>query len=182
MTEETSRWASPPPVDDGAVHAATGRDWDAWRALIDAWPGHDGGHQVVAEYLAREHDLPGWWAQQVTIGWERITGRRQAGQRADGTFTTSRSRTLAIDAEVLRERLLDERERAASFGDVRTGLRSRMTSKSIRLEMPEGVAVLALAAKPDGRCTVSVEHAGLEDTGSLQRWAAFWGAWLERLS
>ncbi len=71
--------ATDPGVDEQVVRERTGRGWEQWCALID-----------------------GWWAQQLTVGRERLTDRRLANELADGTFTTSHSATVAVDAEVLR--------------------------------------------------------------------------------
>ncbi|MCB1270353.1 MAG: hypothetical protein KDB31_02950, partial [Microthrixaceae bacterium] len=104
-----------PETSDEAVSEATGRGWVQWCELIDSWPGHDDGHAAVAAHIQQAHGVDGWWAQTITVGWERITGRRLAHQRADGTFSASRTRTLGLDGSVLREMLLDDADRASLF-------------------------------------------------------------------
>lgn len=185
MTQQTGDdprgWVADPGTDVEVVRERTGRDWDQWRALIDAWSGHADGHTAVARWLEQEHGVDGWWAQQVTVGWERITGRRLPNQLADGTFTAGRSATRSLDADALRSRLLDDPGRAALFPEMATELRSRPTSKNVRLGLPEGVAELSLATKPDGRVTVTVQHQKLPSPESVTRWKAFWGDWLAGL-
>jgi hypothetical protein len=34
-------WVSEPEHTDAVVLANTGRGWEQWRELIDAWPGHE---------------------------------------------------------------------------------------------------------------------------------------------
>ena len=104
--------ASEPENSDEAVREATGRGWDEWCDLVDAWPGHVDGHGAVAHWLQDEHGLDGWWAQSVTVGWERITGRRLPYQQPDGTFTAGRSRPPPVDADVLRATPLHDEARA----------------------------------------------------------------------
>lgn len=147
-----------PGADEQVVIERTGRGWQQWRDLIDAWPGHRDGHTAVARWLEQEHGVDGWWAQQLTVGWERLSGRRLPNQLADGTFTANRSATIEVDAEVLRAHLLDADLRAALFPGEAPELRSRPTSKNVRLGVGEGVAELALRPKPDGRVTVTVQH------------------------
>ena len=69
-------WAAEPEMSNEAVVAATGRGWDEWCDLIDGWPGHTEGHSAIARHLQDELGVDGWWAQTVTVGWERITGVR----------------------------------------------------------------------------------------------------------
>jgi hypothetical protein len=181
-TGGTGGWVADPGTDDEVVRERTGRGWDEWRTLIDAWPGNVDGHAAVARWVEEEHGVDGWWAQQVTVGWERITGRRLPNQLADGTFTASRSATLAVDADQLRARLLDDEQRAALFPDDATTLRSRPTSKDVRLAFDEGVAEVAIARKPDGRVTITIQHQKLPSPEAVGSWKAFWGDWLGGLS
>lgn len=175
------RWVSEPETGDDAVREATGRGYDEWCDLIEAWPSHDEGHTAVAAWLQDEHDVDGWWAQTVTVGWERITGRRLPHQRPDGTFSAGRTRTVTTDVAALREMLLDDEDRAALFPGHETELRSRPTAKTLRIGIGGGVAQIAIDERPDGRATVSVAHERLPEPGDVDHWKAFWGDWLEAL-
>lgn len=178
---EDRGWVSQPEHTDEVVRANTGRGWDEWRRLIDAWPGHEGGHSPVAAWLQQEHDVDGWWAQAVTGGWERITGRRLPYQMADGTFTANKSATLTTDHDALREMLLDAAGRADLFPGLDTELRSRPTSKNVRIRLEQGVAEINLAPKDDGRVTITVAHARLGSPEDVEQWKEFWSGWLEAL-
>lgn len=174
-------WVSQPEHSDDVIGANTGRRWHQWRELIDRWPGHDDGHAAVAAWLQEEHGLSGWWAQSVTVGWERITGRRLPHQVADGTFTANKSATLTTDHVTLREMLLDEAGRADLFPGLDPVLRSRPTSKNVRIGLDQGVAEIAIAAKDDGRATVTVAHTRLSSPQEVAHWKAFWTEWLSSL-
>lgn len=174
-------WVAEPELGDRAVLEATGRRWDDWCDLIDASPVAEADHPAIARHLTEDHGLDGWWAQAVTVGYERITGRRLPGQRSDGTFAASRSATIAGDADALRARLLDDAERAALFPGQTTTLRSRPTSKNLRIAMGSGVAELSLAPRTDGRVTVTVQHHQLASPDEVAHWKAFWGDWLADL-
>ncbi|MDP8930263.1 MAG: DUF4287 domain-containing protein [Actinomycetota bacterium] len=174
-------WVSDPEQSDEVIGDNTGRGWDQWRELIDAWPGYDQGHTAVASWLQDEHDLDGWWAQAVTVGWERITRRRLPHQMADGTFTANRSATITTDPAALREMLLDDDDRADLFPGMHPELRSRPTSKNVRVALTDGVAEIAIVAKDDRRATVTVAHAKLSSPEEVTHWKAYWGDWLEAL-
>jgi hypothetical protein len=115
------------------------------------------------------------------VGWERITGRRRPYQVADGTFTANRSATITTDPEALREMLLDEDGRAALFPGVEPQLRSRPTSKNLRIGLTDGVAEIAIAPRGDGRVTITVSHAKLSSSRDVEHWKSYWGDWFRAL-
>lgn len=111
--------------------------------------------------LSWVHDVDRWWAQAITVGWERITGRRLPHQMADGTFTANRSATITTDAIALREMLLDGDGRLDLFAGLDTELRSRPTSKNVRVGLGGGVAEIAITARGARRATIAIAHAKL---------------------
>jgi hypothetical protein len=170
-----------PEHSDAVIRDNTGHAWQHWRELIDAWPGHVQGHSAVAAWLQQEHDVPGWWAQAITVGWERLTGRRLPHQMADGTFTANRSATITADPLVLGGLLRDEDAHALLFPGLAPQLRSRVTSKSVRIALVSGVAELSLATKDDRRVTLTIAHAKLPGPADVAHWRSFWGEWLATL-
>ncbi len=174
-----SGWVAEPELSDDAVRAGTGRGWDEWRQLLDAWSGTEAGHTAIATYVREHHGVDGWWAQTVTVGYERITGRRLPYQQPDGTFTINRSRTLHTDPDALRRMLLDGVGRSQLFPGLDTELRSRATSKNVRVTVGPGTAEISLATRDDGRVKVTVQHHRLPTHDEVEPWRAFWGAWLE---
>ncbi|MDP9071405.1 MAG: hypothetical protein M3N68_09010, partial [Actinomycetota bacterium] len=163
-------WAAEPETSDDSVRSATGRGWDEWCDVLDAWPGHTEGHTAIAAHLQHNHGIDGWWAQTVTVGYERITGRRQPYQQPDGTFSAHKSRTVTADPAVLRELLLDETDRADLFPGLDTELRSRPTSKVIRLAIGPGTAQIAIDPRADGKAKVTVEHERLPTLEEVEQW------------
>lgn len=174
-------WASDPEHSEAVIREATGRGWDEWCDVIDAWPGSDGGHAAIATYVQEEHGIGGWWAQSVTVGYERITGLRLPHQRPDGTFSAGRSATIHVDTAALRAALLDQEGRADLFPSMETELRSRPTSKNVRLRVGPGTAEISIADQGDGRAKVTVQHEKLPEPGDVELWKSFWGEWLEAL-
>ena len=174
-------WAASPETSDDAVRAATGRGWNDWCDLIDAWPAHTEGHTAIAAYLEAEHAVDGWWAQTVTVGYERITGARLPHQQPDGTFSANRSRTITTDARALRQLLLDDTDRPDLFPGLETELRSRPTSKALRIAIGPGSAVISIEARPDGRTKVAVQHQRLPSPPEVEYWQAYWSEWLAAL-
>ncbi|HEU4888511.1 MAG TPA: hypothetical protein VFV49_11525, partial [Thermoanaerobaculia bacterium] len=94
--------AEPPPnyaelagMSDEAVKKATGRDWAEWVKTLDAARANEKPHREIAEYV-KSLGTPDWWSQGVTVGYERVRGLRDKGQRRGGSYEASKSRTFAV--------------------------------------------------------------------------------------
>ncbi len=174
-------WIAEPEVDDDTIRKATGREWNAWCDLIETRPGRTQGHTAIAQWLVGEHGVGAWWAQSVTVGYERITGIRLPHQMADGTFTAGKSRTITGDAAALRAMLLDTHAHADLFAGHAPTLKSKPASKAIRLAFSDGIAQFDLDAKEDGRVKVTVSHLKLPTYESVEQWKFYWGEWLEAI-
>jgi len=185
----TRIWVSEPEMSDETLVARTGRGHDEWADIIEAWASETGGdhsdHTAVAAYLHESFDeLDGWWAQAVTVGYERITGLRLPYQRADGSFACSKSRTVAVDAEVLRKMLLSDEHRADLFPGQSTELRSKPTTKALRIAIgPEdAVAVFGIDDVGGGRSKISVQHERLPSCDSVEQWKFYWSDWFDAIA
>lgn len=178
QTSEGRTWVAEPEMSDESVRSATGRGWDEWCDILDAWPGHTQGHTAIAAYIREGHGVDGWWAQTVTVGYERITGLRLRYQQPDGTFSAGKSRTVIVDASSLREMLLDDTDRADLFPGLDTELRSRPASKVIRIAIGPGTAQIALDPKDDGTTKVAIVHERLPASDDVEQWKGYWSEWL----
>ena len=99
----TSEPTTPRTAD--AIAAATGISWPDWAAWLDA---HDAPSLEHAEIASLAHGRmtagdrsdvanAAWWAQGVAVAYEQQIGRRLPGERQDGTFYVSASRTVPVD-------------------------------------------------------------------------------------
>lgn len=174
-------WVSEPAITDDKVTAATGRSWNDWCDLLDDWPGRLDGHTAIAAHVQHEHGVDSWWAQTVTVGYERITGLRLPYQMADGTFTAGKSRTVTVDAEVLRTLLLGDDERAELFPGVATELRSKPTTKALRVAFDPGTVLFTIEPTSGGRAKVTVTHERLKTLDEVEEWRFYWTDWLEAI-
>ncbi|MFQ5552765.1 MAG: SRPBCC domain-containing protein [Thermoplasmata archaeon] len=85
-------------IGEGSVKAKTGRGWDEWFSLLDAWGAAEEGHAPTAKHLAEAYDLSGWWAQTITVEYERVRGLREVGQRGE-EFVVTVQRTIRASPE-----------------------------------------------------------------------------------
>lgn len=85
-------------ISEKSLLTSTGKTWKEWFAILDKLGAEDWTHGAIAAWLSDNQQLPsGWWAQGITVGYEQARGKRAVYQRADGTYSTSASKTLPID-------------------------------------------------------------------------------------
>ncbi|HEY4225656.1 MAG TPA: DUF4287 domain-containing protein [Pseudolysinimonas sp.] len=87
-------------MSDEAVLAATGKHPDDWFELLDLAGATGWTHQQIASWLKTEHGTPPWWTQGITIRYEQARGLRLPGQKSDGTFAVSASKTVGGPLEL----------------------------------------------------------------------------------
>lgn len=175
------RWVALPELSDQTIRRGTGRGWDEWCDLIEAFPGRHDGHAAIASHLSGEHGLDAWWSQGVTVGYERIAGLRLPHQMPDGTFTANKSRTVVADIEVLRAGLLDDEQRLDLFPGLATELRSRSTARTVRLAIGVTVAAITLDSRGDGRVKIVVEYRRLPSLDAVEEWTFYWSEWFDAI-
>lgn len=78
---------------EDVVIRATGHGWDHWVALLDDWDAPGRTHAEIARHLVEAHQVSGWWAQGITVSYERVRGMRKVGETSDGFMATA-SRTV----------------------------------------------------------------------------------------
>ncbi len=89
-------------MSDAAMKKATGRDWQEWVPLLDSVKASEKPHGEIAAYVF-SLGVPGWWTQAVTVGYERIRGLREKGQRRGGAYEANKSRTFTVRVENMYE-------------------------------------------------------------------------------
>ncbi len=88
--------------DTAAIARATGRSWAEISGALTAAGGESLSHRelaAVAAELFTGIDNPGWWAQGAAVAYEQQIGRRLPGQRADGSFEVSVTKTVPGDPD-----------------------------------------------------------------------------------
>lgn len=167
---------------EGNLVEATGHGWAHWVRLLDDHGARTLPHAAIARHLQEAEGVGGWWAQTITVGYERIRGLRAPGQHRDGSWQVGRSRTFPVLVERLFQAFHDEGERRRWLGVEGLTLRSARPGKVVRLVWPDGsVAEAGFTAKADSRSTVSVEHRKLPDGETATAMKGAWGEALDRL-
>lgn len=169
-------------MSDDAVRAKTGKDWAGWVAELDRAGGVARPHRELARWLASEHGLGAWWAQTVTVGYERIRGRRVTGQRSDGTFQVSKSKTFAVSLEAL-WRAFGRCEGWLGADQTKLRMSKATRLKSMRMKWEDGTPVnVNFFEKGPTRSQLQLQHEGLASRADVERLRAYWGARLGELA
>ena len=100
------------PISEAKFVERTGHGFDHWFAVLDKFDGVKKGHTAAARHLHDVHGVDGWYAQGITVAYERARGVRVANQRCDGAFEVSVSKTIPGDANTIIRALTDPRQRA----------------------------------------------------------------------
>jgi hypothetical protein len=191
VAEAPASTTAPAPTDyaalagmsDEALAAKTGCTWEKWVWALDHSRAHTWSHTEIARWVRETYKIPGWWAQTVTVGYERIRGLRDKGQRREGPqagrYEASKSRTYPVPVETLYSVMHDSRKRARWMGVTGITVRTATANRSIRMRWTDGAPVqFWFTAKGPSKASVSVQHEGFS---TRQDADAAKLAWSERL-
>jgi uncharacterized protein YndB with AHSA1/START domain len=167
---------------DAIVKANTGCTWERWvkaldRVQADTWP-----HGEIAKYVQEKYQVPGWWAQTVTVGYERIKGLRAVGQRRDGSFEANKSKTYPVPLSRLYRAFHDARTRARWLPGVDLTIRTATREKSMRITWPDRTSVVVgFLRKAPGKSQIALTHGKLPDQAAATGMKQYWEERLEAL-
>ena len=180
LGEEPEPFVADPGMADETLVDKTGKDWKEWIALLDAWGARERPHGEIAAYVAEEHGIPGWWAQTVTVGYERARGLRAPGQRRGGGFEVTVSKTVAAPLERVGAAFVAEDERERWFPGAPLRPRPTQSQRSARFDWEDGRTrvVVYFTEKGPEKTSVAVQHERLADPDEAE---AMRGLWRERL-
>jgi hypothetical protein len=169
-------------MSDAAIKAKTGCTWERWTHALDYVGAHAWPHRKIADYVHKTWKVPDWWTQTVTVGYERIKGIRAIGQRRDGSYEASKSKTFPVSLARLYKSWSDTRLRAKWLPDALT-VRSATPQKYMRIVWSDETLIqLVFSRKGDAKSAVAVQHTKLPDRAAVTKMKAFWEARLNALA
>lgn len=98
-------------VSDAKSLEKTGHGLDHWFDVLDRFGAVEKGHTAAARHLYEAHHVDGWYAQGITVAYERARGVRALNQRCDGEYEVSVSKVLAADATDVIKAFTETRQR-----------------------------------------------------------------------
>jgi hypothetical protein len=167
---------------DAVLKDKTGCTWKRWVKALDHAQAYTWSHREIATYVHEKYKMPGWWAQTVTVGYERIKGLRAVGQRRDGSFEASKSRTFAVPLVRLYRAFHDSRTRARWLPGVDLTVRTATRGKSMRITWPDRTSVeVGFTSKGPAKSQVALSHVKLPDRAAQTRVKQYWADRLDAL-
>ena len=162
-------------VSDERVKDETGKTWNQWFSLLDKWGAKKKKHREIARYLMDEREVPGWWAQSITVYYERERGMRLKHQRPDG-FSVSASKTIAVPVDVLFEAFVEDAERKRWLPDASMSLRTAQPGRSARFDWEDGLTrvVVGFEERGPSKSMVGLAHEKLPDADEAETMKAMW--------
>ena len=178
--------AANPGMSDEAIQRGTGKTWDEWFAVLDAWGGTEQPHAEIARYLHDQHGVEGWWAQGVTVGYERARGMRVRHQQSDG-FSVSASKTFPVAVEQVFAAFVDEASRDGWLEPGTLRLRTSQPRRSARFDVllpgaTDTILGVYFTEKSETKASAALQHSKLPDADAIEPWRAFWKERLARLA
>jgi hypothetical protein len=170
-----------PKAEPEPAVGPTGRPYSEWFAELDAWGAAEVPHKEIAAWLSSERGVPGWWAQNITVEYERARGLRAVGQGRDGLFSVSATKTVAVPIERLYEAMADPAERDRWLPSAPLSERTATPPRTARFDWGDGTTrvVVGFFVKGDAKSQIAVAHERLPDPESAATMKAYWR---ERLS
>lgn len=166
-------------MSDAALKAKTGRTWEQWFTLLDGAGAAKMTHGAIAKLVATRHKIPGWWAQAVTVGYERARGLRKVNETLAG-FRTGVSRTLDAGMDAAFGAWDNAKTRAALLKE-KVDLSTRNPGKNLRFAWKVGRVEVRFVVKSPKKTQVTVDHTGLKSESQVDKFKTQWSETMDKL-
>ena len=169
-------------MSNAIILEKTGRTWEDWVHVLDGHGADRLAHSEIAKILSTRYKVPSWWTQMVTVGYERLKGLRARGQRRDGTYEASKSRTFDVPVATLFEAWADAKIRRRWLDEPGVMVRTATAPKSMRLGWPDSTIIaVGFTAKGPAKSAVALAHTKLPDRETADRLKRYWTERLDEL-
>ena len=170
-------------MSDAVIKERTGCTWERWVKALDHKGADKMSHREIALLVSEKYKVPSWWTQTVTVGYERIKGLRARGQRRDGSYEATKSRTFNVPVTTLFTAWKDANIRKRWLGDVAVKVRTATAPKSMRLGWSDGTIIaVGFYPKSKSKSSVAVQHTKLPDRQTADGLKKYWSERLDALS
>jgi hypothetical protein len=170
-----------PSIGDEAVKAKTGRGWMGWFVILNKANANAMPHRQVAAMLHDKYGVPGWWAQMITVEYERARGGRQKHEKADG-YSVSVAKVMPIDLPVLFAAATDPKLRAKWFPKGAFEETSKTKDKYWRGKWKKDARLeVGFYAKGTAKSQIALQVNKLASADSVEKERAAWKEAMTRL-
>ena len=180
-------------MKDETYERVTGHSLDWWVDFLGDRKGRELEHGQLVELALHEMregsttvERPEWYAQSVAVHFERAIGRREVGQRCDGKFAATASKTVTGTMD-------DTLQAWAKFAEnlVESGSLAGLTEGEPRISQSEkwrywkvdvadgSRVAVNISTKPAGKdgaakSSLAVNHERLASKESADEWKSVW--------
>ena len=178
-------------MSDASALKKTGHDLAHWFGVLDRFGAVEKGHTAAARHLHDEHKVDGWYAQGITVAYERARGVRAVNQRCDGAFEVSASKVVTARSREIVKAFTEPRQRRSWLIDADQTL-ARVMSTALadkaskgfvvrddgqarfRFKWDAAVVQVYLYPRPGDKTSVTVQHTKLASADDVERYRAQW--------
>ena len=160
-------------VSDEAVKKATGKTWDAWFLILDKAGAKKMNHTEIAHFLSTRHISNGWWAQMVTVEYERIQGKRKINENDDG-FLVSVHKTVPLPVTKLEKAWEKIVNSSAVVKRNLVRIPSKTKRRMLRYKADVGGVVVSFDERGSGKSRIVVESTKLPSRKFVEQNRLFW--------
>lgn len=173
-------------LTDEAVKKATGKGWEKWFTILNQEKAAKFEHKEIAKLLSGKYEVDGWWAQSITVEYERHLGKRQVGQVKDGTFQTAVSKTLPGNLDQVLKKWLDKVRDVKEFNSIPLAGKPVISKtekwRYWRVDLRDGSRVtITVGTKTADKTILTFSTEKLKDQDAIEHWKAYWKDYLKKL-
>ena len=167
-------------MTDDAIKAKTGKSWAQWFAALDKKGAAAKDHKAVTALLRGGFGLSNWYAQMVTVSYERARGLRAMNQKCDGQFSVSVTKVMPVPLSrlfsVATARQADWFPKGAFVES------SRTKDKYWRGKWKTGRLAIGFIAKGADKAQIAIDSEQLPGAEAVEKERAAWKKAVEKLS
>jgi uncharacterized protein YdhG (YjbR/CyaY superfamily) len=173
-------------LTDKAVETATGKGWNEWFTILGQKTDDSFSHKDIAKLLMDQYQVDGWWAQSITVEYERHLGKRQVGQVKDGTFQTAVSKTLPGDLDQVFSLWLNAVRDVKEFNSILPAGEPSISKtekwRYWRVDLADGSKVtITVGKKSEEKSILTFSNEKLNNQDAIEQWKEFWKDYIKKL-
>ncbi|HEY8949551.1 MAG TPA: hypothetical protein VIM56_11755 [Rhizomicrobium sp.] len=171
----------PTSISEAKVKEATGRGWMGWFVILNLMDAASKPHKAVAKELKEKYAAPSWWAQMITVEYERARGGRKKNERAGGTYAVNVTKVMPVSLSKLFAGAISKRKDWFPPGAFEET--SKTKDKYWRGKWKAGRKLeFGFYAKGDGKAQIALEIGKLASPVEVEQERAAWKKAMEKLS
>ena len=174
------------PSNTKALETGSGISWNEWVTYLDSINASELDHTALAvKTLEKIRETgksksPEWWAQGVAVAYEQHIGRRKPGQRCDGDYSVTVSKTIDGDMDNVLEKWVQRVDGISKFNGLKISREPSVSQtekwRYWRCGLEDGSTLsVNIQTKPNGeKSGLAINHDKLSEAEDVEKWRGFW--------